>query len=161
MDAALQNLGSAALPMAFNRIPHFKDGVMLVGDAAGMVNTFNGEGIDYALEAARIAADTIATHHSYPEPAFRSAMRTYPQVVKREYGSYVTMGRVFATLIGHPQIMKLGLKYGMSSDTLMSFVVKLLANLHQERGHKDIFDYVIAALHRVVPATSNDTGLGT
>ena len=39
----------AALPMAFNRQPHYRDGLLLVGDAGGMVNPFNGEGIDLSL----------------------------------------------------------------------------------------------------------------
>ena len=38
----------AALPMGFNRKPHYTRGVLLVGDAGGMVNPFNGEGIAYA-----------------------------------------------------------------------------------------------------------------
>lgn len=160
-DAALTDAKSAALPMAFNRTPHFKDGVMLVGDAAGMVNTFNGEGIDYAMESARIAADIVVTHHGYPTGAWKSTMSAYPAIVRDAYGSYVTMGRVFANLIGHPQIMKLGLKYGMNSSTLMKFVVKLFANVYEERSGKDILDHVIAGLERVVPATSNETGMGT
>ena len=44
-------IGSAALPMGFNRKPHYTRGVLLVGDAGGMVNPFNGEGIDYAIES--------------------------------------------------------------------------------------------------------------
>lgn len=160
-DAALTDAKSAALPMAFNRTPHFKDGVMLVGDAAGMVNTFNGEGIDYAMESARMAADIVVTHHGYPTGAWKSMMSSYPSIVREAYGSYVTMGRVFANLIGHPQIMKLGLKYGMNRSTLMKFVVKLFANVYEERSGKDNLDYVIAGLERVVPATSNETGMGT
>ena len=35
----------AALPMGFNRVPHYTRGVLLVGDSGGMVNPFNGEGI--------------------------------------------------------------------------------------------------------------------
>ncbi|NUO57159.1 MAG: geranylgeranyl reductase family protein, partial [Hamadaea sp.] len=38
----------AALPMGFNRTPHYTRGVLLVGDSGGMVNPFNGEGIAYA-----------------------------------------------------------------------------------------------------------------
>ena len=41
----------AALPMGFNRTPHYHRGLMLVGDAGGMVNPFNGEGIAYAMES--------------------------------------------------------------------------------------------------------------
>ena len=47
----------AALPMGFNRSPLYADGLLLVGDAGGMVNPFNGEGIDYALEAARVGSE--------------------------------------------------------------------------------------------------------
>ena len=43
----------AALPMGFNRQPHYADGLLLVGDAGGMVNPFNGEGIAYAMESGR------------------------------------------------------------------------------------------------------------
>ena len=32
---------------------------LVVGDAAGSVNPFNGEGIDYAYETARMAADVL------------------------------------------------------------------------------------------------------
>ena len=41
----------AALPMGFNRTPHYTRGLLLVGDAGGMVNPFNGEGIAYAMES--------------------------------------------------------------------------------------------------------------
>ena len=40
---SLGPIKSAALPMAFNRTPHFHRGLLLVGDSAGMVNPFNGE----------------------------------------------------------------------------------------------------------------------
>ena len=53
----------AALPMGFNRTPHYTKGLLLVGDAGGMVNPFNGEGIAYAMESAEIAADAIAEAH--------------------------------------------------------------------------------------------------
>ncbi|OLE28744.1 MAG: drug:proton antiporter, partial [Actinobacteria bacterium 13_1_20CM_3_71_11] len=51
----------AALPMGFNRVPHYTRGVMLVGDSGGMVNPFNGEGIAYAMESAELAAE-FAVH---------------------------------------------------------------------------------------------------
>ena len=46
----------AALPMGFNRTPHYYRGLLLAGDAAGMVNPFNGEGIAYAMESGEILA---------------------------------------------------------------------------------------------------------
>ena len=50
-------IGGMALPMGFNRQPHYASGMLLVGDSGGMVNPFNGEGIDYALEAGALAGD--------------------------------------------------------------------------------------------------------
>jgi len=39
----------AALPMSFNRQPAYTRGLLLVGDAGGMVSPFNGEGISYVM----------------------------------------------------------------------------------------------------------------
>ena len=58
----------AALPMGFNRTPHYFKGLLLVGDAGGMVNPFNGEGIAYAMESGEILARTI-TPGAGPGPA--------------------------------------------------------------------------------------------
>lgn len=149
---------SAALPMAFNRTPHFHRGMLLIGDAGGMVNPFNGEGIDYGMEAARIAAEVISTYARYPEAARRRRLAEYPAAVRESFGSYFTLGRVFAELIGRPELMNLGIKYGMSSRLVMTFVVKLLANLYDDGSttDRDAYDYVITALTRLTPATTND-----
>ncbi|NUT53639.1 MAG: geranylgeranyl reductase family protein, partial [Saccharothrix sp.] len=58
-ENATGKIGGAALPMGLNRKPHYRDGLLLVGDAGGMVNPFNGEGIGYAMESARIAAESV------------------------------------------------------------------------------------------------------
>ncbi|GAB3558126.1 geranylgeranyl reductase family protein [Spelaeicoccus albus] len=147
----------AALPMAFNRTPHYVPGMLLVGDSAGMVNPFNGEGIAYAMEAGRIAADTIAQAFTR-RPAMNAdrELAAYPDRIKTAWGSYFTLGRGFVQVIGRPALMALGIKYGMSSRTLMRFVVKLLANLTEDPRHRrDGYDRVIHALDRLVPATSN------
>lgn len=151
----LERVRSAALPMAFNRTPHFRDGLMLVGDSAGMVSPFNGEGIDYALESARIAADVIVTHHRMPQHRRRVAMQEYPEIVRDRFGGYFTLGRVFADLIGRPGLMSLGIKYGMGVDALMAFAVRLMGNIHSEGSDADSMDRVITALTRSVPATTN------
>src|SRR5262249_4966677 len=56
-----QPVRGAALPMGFNRTPPYTNGLLLTGDAAGLVNPFTGEGIAYALESGQIAARVI-TH---------------------------------------------------------------------------------------------------
>jgi geranylgeranyl reductase family protein len=43
----------------FLSAPHRADGLLAVGEAAGLVNPFTGEGIDYALESAELAGAAI------------------------------------------------------------------------------------------------------
>src|SRR5699024_12017367 len=75
---SLGPIKSAALPMAFNRTPHFHRGLLLIGDSGGMVNPFDGASIDYALESARLAADVICTYSRYPRAVMRRRLQEYP-----------------------------------------------------------------------------------
>ena len=145
-------IGSAALPMGFNRKPHYTRGVLLVGDSGGMVNPFNGEGIDYALEAGHMAADTIVQALARPEGAGREkVLEGYAAALDAAYGGYFTLGRVFAKMIGNPTFMKQATRYGLPRTALMRFTLKLMANLTDPRDG-DVSDRVINALSKVAPA---------
>jgi len=142
----------AALPMGFNRTPHYTRGVLLVGDSGGMVNPFNGEGIAYAMESGALAAEIVTQALARPEgPERERALQAYPQELKLRYGGYYRLGGIFVKLIGNPQVMKLATKHGMPHPTLMRFVLKLLANLTDPRGG-DAMDRIINGLSRVAPA---------
>jgi geranylgeranyl reductase family protein len=151
-DNATGPTRGAALPMAFNRKPHYADGVLLVGDAGGMVNPMNGEGIAYAMESARMAADVVAQALAEGSDARReTVLRSYPAALAAEYGGYYTIGRLFVKAIGHPAVMKLCTRHGLPHPTLMKFCLKLLANLTDARDG-DAMDRIITALGRLAPA---------
>jgi menaquinone-9 beta-reductase len=142
----------SALPMGFNRTPHYADGALLVGDAGGMVNPMNGEGIAYAMESGKIAAELVAQALAEPTAARRErVLESYPKVLKDTYGGYFTLGRVFVQAIGHPDVMKLLVRHGLPHPTLMKFCLKLLANLAEPRGG-DAMDRIISGLNRMAPA---------
>jgi geranylgeranyl reductase family protein len=142
----------AALPMGFNRQPHYTRGLLLVGDSGGMVNPFNGEGIAYAMESGELAAEIIAQALARPTAEARErALAAYPQTLKSVYGGYYTVGRVFVKLIGDDRVMKLATRHGLPHPVLMRFVLKLMANLTDPRGG-DAMDRVINALSRLAPA---------
>ncbi len=142
----------AALPMGFNRVPHYTRGVMLVGDSGGMVNPFNGEGIAYAMESGELAAEVAVQALARPAGAGRErALMAYPQELKARFGGYYRLGGIFVKLIGRPEVMRLATKHGMPHPMLMRFVLKLLANLTDPRGG-DAMDRVINAMTRVAPA---------
>ena len=141
-----------ALPMGFSRTPHYTRGVLLVGDAGGAVNPFNGEGIPYAMESGLLAAEVAVQALARPEgPQRERALQGYPQRMKQEYGGYFTLGRVFVTMIGNPHVMALATRHGLPRPLLMKFTLKMLANLRDPRGG-DALDRVINGLSRLAPA---------
>ncbi|MBC6446441.1 geranylgeranyl reductase family protein [Actinokineospora xionganensis] len=148
---ALGKIGGAGLPMGFNRTPHYRDGLLLVGDAGGMVNPFNGEGIGYAMESARLAAECVVQAMARGEgPARERALAGYPLALRQSLGSYYRLGNVFSKLIGNPVVMRTATKYGMPRETLMKLVLKLLAGLYDQKDG-DAFDRVITAATRLAP----------
>ena len=147
-----QPVRGAALPMGFNRQPHYTRGLVLVGDSGGMVNPFNGEGIAYAMESGEIAAQVIAQALARTTADGRErALHAYPQILKATYGGYYTVGRLFVKAIGDDRVMKLATRHGLPHPVLMRLLIKLMANLTDQRGG-DAMDKVVNALSRLAPA---------
>ncbi|MGA5304284.1 geranylgeranyl reductase family protein [Nucisporomicrobium flavum] len=142
----------AALPMGFNRVPHYTRGMMLVGDSGGMVNPMNGEGIAYAMESGELAAEVaVQALARAAGPDRERALQAYPAALKDRFGGYYRLGGIFVKLIGNPQVMRIATKHGMPHPTLMRFVLKLLANLTDPRDG-DAMDRIINGLTKVAPA---------
>jgi menaquinone-9 beta-reductase len=143
----------AALPMGFNRTPHYYRGLLLAGDAAGMVNPFNGEGIAYAMESGEILARVVAQALARPTRAeTERVLRGYPEALQDAYGGYYTLGRLFVELIGRPKLMRYATNAGMKRPALMRVALKLMANLSEPRGG-DASDRVISAMNRLAPSS--------
>jgi len=142
----------AALPMGFNRTPHYAKGLLLVGDAGGMVNPFNGEGIAYAMESGELAARIVVQALARPTMAgAERVLQSYPAALKDAYGGYYTLGRTFVKAIGHPSFMKFATRHGIKRPYVMRMTMKLLGNLTEPRGG-DAVDRVINALSKLSPA---------
>lgn len=142
----------AAIPMAFNRQPHYVPGMMLVGDTGGMVNPFNGEGIAYAMQAARRATEAAVSARSATSDSERErALASYARMMKDDLGGYYSLGRVFASLVEHPSVMKACTRYGLPRPLIMKFVSRLLADVYEPRGGTWA-DRLLASLTRIAPA---------
>jgi menaquinone-9 beta-reductase len=148
-----QPVRGAALPMGFNRTPPYTNGLLLTGDAAGLVNPFTGEGIAYALESGEIAARVIT--HALARPhaaATENVLQTYPAALQDAYGGYYALGRAFLHLIGNsPALMQFAIRHGLKRRARMRFAMKLLGNLTETPGG-DAADRIINALSKVTPA---------
>ena len=149
-NTATGKIGGAALPMGFNRTPHYHQGLLLVGDAGGMVNPFNGEGIAYAMESGEILARTVVQALARAKKAeTERVLMEYPKALQDAYGGYYALGRQFVKLIGKPSLMQFATKHSMNRPALMRFALKLLANLTDTRG--DASDRLINGLTKLAP----------
>ena len=72
-----------------------------MGDAAGLINPMNGEGIDYGLESGMILADLFLD-----DPA--TAPSSYDRIIGERFDGFLRTGRRFSFLIGHPWILRNG-----------------------------------------------------
>jgi len=138
------------LPMGGSIEPKVGPTWIIVGDAAGSINPFNGEGIDYAYETGRMAAGLL-------DEALRTddglVLQRYPQLLQAEYGLYFKVARLFAKVIGRPALMRELTRVGMQSRSLMEWVLRIMANLlrDDEIGPAEAAYKAAAALVRFVP----------
>ncbi|MFB9683374.1 geranylgeranyl reductase family protein [Amycolatopsis plumensis] len=151
-ENAIGKVGGAGLPMGFNRTPHYRDGLLLLGDAGGMVSPFNGEGISAAMESAQIAAEVVVQALARREgPSRERALEAYPRAVGELMGGYYALGNVFAKIIGKPKIMHACTKYGLRINKLLPLVYKGLSGCYDAKGGDGV-DRLIAALARATPS---------
>jgi geranylgeranyl reductase family protein len=146
-DNALGPALSGPIPMGFNRRPVAVPGLLLVGDAAGATNPFNGEGIAYAIETGELAAELIAEALARDRPA---VAQLYPLVLRARYGKYYFVGRQWSRMIGHPRFMGFAVRHGFPRRALMRFALTFMANLTDPRGGRAV-DRLAGALVALAP----------
>ena len=138
------------IPMGGSVGPKSGPTYLVIGDAAGSANPFNGDGIDYAYETARMAAEVLTDAIRNNDPA---ALQRYQMLIDDEYGQYFKVARLFARIIGRPVIMRELSRVGMQSRTLMEWVVRIMANLLRpdEIGPAEVAYKAAAAIVRLTP----------
>ena len=119
---------------------------VIVGDAAGMINPWNGEGIAYAYETGRRAARHV---HEALAADDLSLLHRYPRELDDEYGLYYRMARIFVRAIGKPRVMWALTHAGLRSRPLMEWVLKVMSNLLDE-SERGIGELAYAMLERMV-----------
>jgi geranylgeranyl reductase family protein len=114
------------LTMALSVGPLAGPNWLIAGDAAGAINPWNGEGISYAYETGRMAADHLSAALAAGDLGL---LQRYPQTLADVYGDYYKMARLFVKAIGRPWVMRTLTHTGLRSKPLMEWVLKVMANL--------------------------------
>ncbi len=144
-DTAEGPVLSGPLPMGMSRVPACIPGMLVVGDAAGMVNPFNGEGIAYAMESGELAAELIHGALVGNRPGLA---HLYPSILRERYARYFRIGTQFVRAIGHPAVMRTLTDYGLPQEWLMRFALRVMGNLTDGRDG-DVQDKVMYGLERL------------
>jgi geranylgeranyl reductase family protein len=147
-EAKLTNPVGGKLTMSFSKAPLVGSNWLTIGDAAGAINPWNGEGISYAYETGRIAAGYVGESLGADDLGL---LQRYPRHLEDEYGLYYKMARVFVKLIGYPSVMRTIAHTGLRNSTLMAWTLKVMANLLDE-DDKHMGERTYDALAEVVRA---------
>jgi geranylgeranyl reductase family protein len=97
-------------------------GWVAVGDSAGFVNPMNGEGIDYGLESGMLAAQKFIE-----DPV--TASQAYDREVGERFDSFLRTGRRFSFIIGHPWLLKPGLRVAVGTQKAADITLAVMGNL--------------------------------
>ena len=125
-ESALGEPTGGRLPMGLSVGPRQGPDYVLVGDAGGSINPFNGEGIAYGYETGRIAASFAA------EAVLANDNRVlagYDAKLAENYGLYFRTASAFMAVMGRPDVMRALVSTGMYSRTLMEWLLRIMSNL--------------------------------
>lgn len=149
-EARLSKPMGGKLIMSYSRGPLVGANWITVGDAAGAINPWNGEGISYGYETGRIAAGYVGEAIAAGDMGL---LRRYPQHLQDEFGLYYKMARVFVKAIGNPPVMRALAHTGLRNRPLMEWTLKVMSNLLDEEDKQfgeRAYD-ALAAMVRVLP----------
>ena len=141
------------LPMGLAVGPRIGSTTLVVGDAAGTINPFNGEGIAYGYETGRLAAAALGEALC---GAGSRSLEEYEVRLEEAYGLYYRVARAFIRVISRPELMMLCVGTGMYSESLMSWILRIMANLLRpdETGPAEAAYRALALIARLAPESA-------
>jgi geranylgeranyl reductase family protein len=147
------------LPMGLALGPRSGSNTLTIGDAAGTVNPFNGEGIAYGYETGRIAAAVIAEALLANDATL---LGLYDERLESAYGDYFKVARAFVRIISEPKILSACVGVGLRVEPLMNELLAIMANLmrNDQNGPAEIGYRALLRLADVIPERAYDLLLG-
>ena len=138
------------LPMGLALGPHVGANTLTIGDAAGAVNPFNGEGIAYGYETGRLAASVLAEALVANDP---TRLAHYDELLDEAYGDYYKVARAFVRVISEPRILSACVGAGLRVEPLMKQLLEIMANLmsNDRNGPAEVGYRALVRLADVIP----------
>jgi geranylgeranyl reductase family protein len=143
------------LPMGLSIGPRVGPNTMTIGDATGMVNPFNGEGIAYGYESGRLAAGVLGEALLANDA---SALSLYDERLDAAYGDYFKVARAFVRLISEPKILSACVGTGLRVAPVMRELLAIMANLmnNDSKGPAELGYRAMTRLANAIPEQAYD-----
>jgi geranylgeranyl reductase family protein len=95
---------SFPIRMDFPHAPTYGERLLLVGEAAGLVNPLSGDGIDFALESGRLAASQLAQAFAGNDLS-KQALVGYDALLREHFQSLFTFCKAIQKLLAWPYLL--------------------------------------------------------
>jgi flavin-dependent dehydrogenase len=139
---------SERVPLGLSIRPRSGPTFLVVGNAVGAVNPFNGDGLSFGLESARLAAEVLHEALRTGDPTLVSG---YSRMLDQQWGGYFTLGRWFLRSIGSPGVAAALGATALRTPRITGRVVRFMTGLDDVQTPSDPAERAALALARSLP----------
>lgn len=129
---ALETIKGFGLPLGSIKREISGDQFLLLGDAAGLIDPFSGEGIANAIRSGRVAADHLA--EAFAASDFSAAFnKAYDKEIYRRMWNEFQVSRTLQKLARAPRLFNFMIKKAHQSKRMKRFIIESLANVEKKK----------------------------
>jgi flavin-dependent dehydrogenase len=128
----LEQVKGHGLPLGSKKRIISGERFLLLGDAAGLIDPFTGEGIGNAIRSGRVAADHLKSN--FVQQNFSAHFnKAYDKEIYHKMGKEFKVSRALQTLCSYPTLFNFVFRKAKQSKYLHDFLIKALADIDQKK----------------------------
>lgn len=117
----------------FPAVPTSTSGVLVVGEAAGLVNPLTGEGIAWAVESGKAAAE-VATEALSSDDTSAKRLSRYDDRLREQHTEFFEQARELMSRLAYPQVPEALTRYAQSDDQVREALVAAILDGNPRQG---------------------------
>ena len=117
----------------FPAIRTYASGVLVVGEAAGLVDPLTGEGIALALESGQLAAK-VGNEALRSGDVSSDRLRQYDDLLRQKHADYFDDARELMARLAHPQVLDAVIQYSRTDDRVRQVLTIAIVDRRPREG---------------------------
>ncbi len=126
---ALESVQGFGLPIGSKKRILSGDHYLLLGDAAGLIDPFSGEGIGNAIRSGRVAADHILKGNKTSASFSAGYNKAYDKEIYRRMGHELQLSRKMQLLLNYPRLFNFIAGKASRNPSLQVLLTSMLSNV--------------------------------